>query len=559
MAPAPRTTNTTTTGTQSPHRKRCKTKIVIPLRSKPRDYVPCSGPPLQPLRLLPPQDSTGYILERILLPSPGLARDGHELPKRMTYIVGFHDLAAARLLVPAMRILDYVSPRALEEWEWQMELEVDEERAKLAAEKSKKPEQLEKNKHRGRPPAHSKIETAAVAVEAEPSQSSQHSRGGAAMSLTTPTKLRLEDFEGLSDDDEEASPSRQLEQETLVRDNGDLNGIDTLGDEGVIATQQDQPVIGTLPTKEFGAGPKRLFGVAAALTTGSKASSIQQSAARLIAEEKTKAQKKTCASEPSTLTQGPVTSVPHLNGAALPLQYSSSFTPAGRSASFSKSEQPSALGTPQEDSEQDTSSKITEIKKGKSRASNKRSRNEKSKALPEQDDDGEPQWEVKRLEDTDIYEDAAGNRVRYFLVRWEGDWPEDQNPSWEPEDNLPPELVRKYLKKQPKKMVAAPSRAKAKNKKKTKNGSALLLGGGPQYNSVSEAFAGGHEDVGMMGYFLGDENGAAPLFQNEDDDDDDNQDEFLVVEEQSRKKDAQARSSWTATNSKSRSELNMYR
>ncbi|KAG6046922.1 hypothetical protein E4U17_007685 [Claviceps sp. LM77 group G4] len=36
--------------------------------------------------------------------------------------------------------------------------------------------------------------------------------------------------------------------------------------------------------------------------------------------------------------------------------------------------------------------------------------------------------------------------IRYFLVRWAGDWPPEQNPSWELEHNLHPDLVLNYTK-----------------------------------------------------------------------------------------------------------------
>ncbi|CAK7199319.1 hypothetical protein SEUCBS139899_001996 [Sporothrix eucalyptigena] len=43
---------------------------------------------------------------------------------------------------------------------------------------------------------------------------------------------------------------------------------------------------------------------------------------------------------------------------------------------------------------------------------------------------------------------TPGSRlVRYFLVRWKGDWPPDQNPTWEPAENLPPRMVRHYFLK----------------------------------------------------------------------------------------------------------------
>ncbi|KAH7312466.1 hypothetical protein B0I35DRAFT_57475 [Stachybotrys elegans] len=109
---------------------RKRTRIVVQLRARPAPYVPRSGPRLEPPRLQLPSDSTAYIVDRILLPSPGPAADGRPLPRRMTYIVGWHDLPAARALVPAMRILEYVSPLVLEEWEWQLELGLDEERGR---------------------------------------------------------------------------------------------------------------------------------------------------------------------------------------------------------------------------------------------------------------------------------------------------------------------------------------------------------------------------------------------------------------------------------------------
>ncbi|KXJ91588.1 hypothetical protein Micbo1qcDRAFT_163362 [Microdochium bolleyi] len=34
-----------------------------------------------------------------------------------------------------------------------------------------------------------------------------------------------------------------------------------------------------------------------------------------------------------------------------------------------------------------------------------------------------------------------------FKVRWKGNWPPDQNPTWEPEENIDKPLVRKYLAK----------------------------------------------------------------------------------------------------------------
>lgn len=194
-----------------------KNNITIPLPSRPADYTPNSGPPLLRLSIVPPADSTAYIDDRILLPPAGVAADGRPLPKRMKYIIGWRDLPAARLLVSAMDVLDYVSPRALEEWEYSMELELDAERARLAAEREALKthaqqqglaSELPKIKRPGRPPLHhTKIE-AAVVAEAEDTDGEQARPRGGAMSLSTPKKRKMEDFlDGYTSDE---SPSEQL-------------------------------------------------------------------------------------------------------------------------------------------------------------------------------------------------------------------------------------------------------------------------------------------------------------------------------------------------------------
>ena len=83
-------------------------------------------------------------------------------------------------------------------------------------------------------------------------------------------------------------------------------------------------------------------------------------------------------------------------------------------------------------------------------------------APPEEQDDPEDDpeddlYEVDRLEGdcyTYVDDDAAILRegqpvpkklVQYFSVRWKGDWPPDQNPTWEPAENLPPRMVQQYL------------------------------------------------------------------------------------------------------------------
>ncbi|KAM3512541.1 hypothetical protein MY11210_003804 [Beauveria gryllotalpidicola] len=62
------------------------------------------------------------------------------------------------------------------------------------------------------------------------------------------------------------------------------------------------------------------------------------------------------------------------------------------------------------------------------------------------EDDDETDWAVDRIEDMELYDVEGRGLVRYFKVRWEGDWPPDQNPTWEPEENLPDDLVRDFCR-----------------------------------------------------------------------------------------------------------------
>ncbi len=245
-----------------------KIKIEIVLPSRPADYVPNSGPPLRRLDLLPPADSTAYIDDRILLPPGGLAADGRPLPKRMKYIVGWRDLPAARLLVPAMDVLDYVSPCALEDWEFKMELELDVERARLEAERQALKAQtlhqgpaseLPKTKRPGRPPLHhTNIETAVVAEAEEEDREHTRHRGGA-MSLSTPKKRKMDDFlDGYTSDE---SPSEQLLFDfarSMDQKEVDLTKEDTKG-VGELPRGHVAPMVPMAPTAPIGPTAPRVI------------------------------------------------------------------------------------------------------------------------------------------------------------------------------------------------------------------------------------------------------------------------------------------------------------
>ncbi|KAH9998058.1 hypothetical protein F4779DRAFT_606181 [Xylariaceae sp. FL0662B] len=141
-------------------------------------------------------------------------------------------------------------------------------------------------------------------------------------------------------------------------------------------------------------------------------------------------------------------------------------------------------------------------------------------------------WVVKGLEGDKVVKGANGRPERYFKVRWEGDWPADQNPTWEPEGNIAPPLVKKYLQK----------------KSKSKNGSGGKAGGTApvppppssalkrKYSSVAEAFEGETETETLPQRPSSPPNDAdGEEAQQEAEQEEDGEDELLLVTENSRR------------------------
>ncbi|KAF5677605.1 hypothetical protein FHETE_1656 [Fusarium heterosporum] len=512
-------------------KKRNRSRIEVHLRSKPRDYVPGCGPPLQRISLLPVQDSTAYILERIILPSPGLAADGLPLPRRMTYIVAWRDLPAAQMLVPAMDILEYVSPRELEDWEFaNTEEQIGYETIQTKKDKTGGATKLKK---RGRPPKHTKIETAVVAVP-DDGNAVVPKRG--AMTINTPTKKRLEDFEGLSDED--SSLARQLQWETT----GDSMGTDDQGfdEDGTLLENAEMPTgkqTETLPGSAIKSQKQNLAGkhFESCSSTGtlSRLNTPKPTISKSKSEGKKKIRPSDRPSNKKPATDGFLKGVKAVESV-------SDWTPP-ESVTYSNS----GVETPHPESEYMTARLMEEaasVQKSKSSKTPKlttSTSNPPKPAPPETvqivDSPDDPDWEVKRIEDMELYDVEGVGLVRYFKVRWEGDWPPEQNPSWEPESNLPPELIRKYLKSgkrkrdRPavKKPAKQPTVAPSYTPKKKSMKQTTLTWGIPakQYKSVSEAFEGVEEDE--LGF---------PVVAEGPVEDDEEDDELFVVEEPPTKK-----------------------
>ncbi|KAG6194829.1 hypothetical protein E4U10_002494 [Claviceps purpurea] len=488
----PRTGKRTTGWSTARSTPSLRSSFVVAIRSRPR-YIPGTGPALQPPRLLPLAASTGYIIERILLPSPGLAADGRPLPKRMTYIVGWRDLPAASLRVPAMDILDYVSQRTLEEWEERLEDEMDEHRQHLDEKVGRWGEQKVSPGMRRRPPAHTAIEQPA-AIEIESGSESESGTGSGVgshakshgMSLSTPRKRRRADFPVSSDEDSN-SPTKQLNRELLGNSDGgeDMmpdNIVDRRqgktmevavdrdlkrGDDVAMARNTPLRIVTPVPlpplitckssstttnnnintTRESNANIHNINGsIHTRTASNSKRTVVDSGTASLPKSppKKEKKQKLMHSGEGGTLSQKNASFLANVAIDNAIQQLPTRGSSRGRRKQPTSTNQPPAASA-----HTHRRSELIETRKKTQRTTPPPPPSPQMpppSINPSNHEADDSAWEVERLEDMAMYHVENHGLIRYFLVRWVGDWPTEQNPSWEPEHNLHPDLVRNYTK-----------------------------------------------------------------------------------------------------------------
>ncbi|KAG6199530.1 hypothetical protein E4U35_006634 [Claviceps purpurea] len=488
----PRTGKRTTGWSTARSTPSLRSSFVVAIRSRPR-YIPGTGPALQPPRLLPLAASTGYIIERILLPSPGLAADGRPLPKRMTYIVGWRDLPAASLRVPAMDILDYVSQRTLEEWEERLEDEMDEHRQHLDEKVGRWGEQKVSPGMRRRPPAHTAIEQpAAIEIESESESESGTGSGVGShakshgMSLSTPRKRRRADFPVSSDEDSN-SPTKQLNRELLGNSDGGENMMpDNIVDRRQgktmevavdrdlkrrddVAMARNTPlrIVTPVPlpplitcnssstttnnnintTRESNANIHNINGsIHTRTASNSKRTAMDSGTASLPKSppKKEKKQKVMHSGEGGTLSQKNASFLANVAIDNAIQQLPTRGSSRGRRKQPTSTNQPPAASA-----HTHRRSELIETRKKTQRTTPPPPPSPQMpppSINPSSHEADDSAWEVERLEDMAIYHIENHGLIRYFLVRWVGDWPTEQNPSWEPEHNLHPDLVRNYTK-----------------------------------------------------------------------------------------------------------------
>ncbi|KAK7719075.1 hypothetical protein SLS63_010225 [Diaporthe eres] len=410
----------------------------IPIRPRLPKYRPGSGPAPPRISLRPVHDSDAFIVDKVVLPRGPFHPSDHIRQRRCYYIVGWPDLPAARPVVDASKILEYVSPRTLEDWEYQDALRREEERDKSREAKER---EVAEGKEGATP------------VDGGPLPGARRRPGRpprAMMMVAEPTP----------------EPELNSEQEEIIH--------------------------------------KRMRGPSLSTPQKSRASQLVAEVEML---EELEGSDQVHSRRSSSLNPPPS----HTNG----------FTPIG--GTFSRPPKRPAEDSPvSADASAKTKSKKSKNKQAKLAAADAGVPAETA-GSPDPILDlvqGEQEYVVKRLE-----ADSVLDGVHYFQVRWEGNWRDDENPTWEPRENIPEKLVKEYLKRNAKRGPNRPDRPKSKNPAKAKQTN-LLADWAKGCSSVADAFGGEAELNAASDAMLGQGNALG-----RDTDADDGPDELLVIDE----------------------------
>ncbi|KAI4594687.1 hypothetical protein KJ359_007780 [Pestalotiopsis sp. 9143b] len=440
-------------------------RIEILLSPRPGRHVMMSGlgPAVAPLHITPEDDSTARIHGKEIWTVGGGVQGTGGAKLQLHYIVKWTDMPAASILVRADKILDYVSPRHFEDYEYRLSLERDVAAETLRREQEQEQEQVKR---------------------AAQQQTALHQQGaGPSRSTAIPKRAGRR-------------PGRPSKAETLrrKRENGQAN-IEVLlpsvaspaaSGPSLSTPQKPRNVVSDLLTVEEDLGDEDNM-----VDDGDDDVLLQAHNNGYVINPASSGATRAARPRPSPVTRSPQKSRIAGSGGFTPAARSSGRWPSDSPHKADGSISPSAPavgGTAGSSRKRRGDGKVKGKAKAKGKEKGKEARGPPPPPAPE-----EPVYVVESLEDQQYF-DIMGEPKLYFLVRWEGNWPPDQNPTWEPSENLPPKLIRRYLRKQSKADVG-------------------------RYSSVADAFEGDLEEAtGEMG------------FSSESDQDAD-MEEMLLVEE----------------------------
>ncbi|KAL2161679.1 hypothetical protein VTH06DRAFT_8241 [Thermothelomyces fergusii] len=440
---------------------RPKTTIEIPLPSI-RKYVPGSGPPPPRISLAPPRDSTAYIIDRFILPAD---KDMTETSRRLVhYRIGFTDLPTVKLLIPCNEVLDYVSPRELEDWEYR-NLEMKEQ-ARLLAESQQAGPKEKKKKTPGRPAKIPMEDVGGSVLDAADGALLLAQEVGGP-SLSTPQKRKPERAlaeaeigESASAESDDAAICRQLEGRGGSEDMESDDNIE-VGSGSV--HQRGRPHVGaSMP----------------AIETPSRLGSIARPSQDTLPQRPAIPRASSAPGSGSAASDSPSHATPLENIHPAWAQAVGRQKGSGRHAEGPGAAETSSL----------SSGSLARKRKGRppnGGGSAEEKQQAKRQKIEQENELPPDEWEVRELLD-DQWFIEAGTKVHKYLVLWEGDWPEDQNPTWEPEENVQDRrLINRYLQKKKAGLLKPPT-----SKQKTPH----HYWAGARYSSVAEAFEAGIDE-----------------------------------------------------------------
>jgi hypothetical protein len=434
------------------------------------------------------------------------------------YHIGFTDLPAVKLLIPCNKVLDYVSPRELEDWEYQ-NLEKKQEQARLLREKQKA---APVKKKPGRPPK-VPMEDFGMPLVGSTDEARLLAQQVAGPSLSTPQKRKLgrvsdeEGFEYTSNgESDDAAIMRQLDEEYGFEDMGSEDDMVDVESEDPLALHYDTPVAETPSRDSSLAQPANdSFPVRSRISpveTGSYGSSVPAAlppkdtptlgglhpawahafGQRRRLDEPPKAHGQNGHAQESRTTPW----VPAVQSQAKPIPNVGS---GSGMANCHPKDLTSRLWTPSA-AAYSTVASDSSARKRKEPASNgknvsRKQRKPKKQKVEPQNEPVADEWEVKDLLDDQWFMEQ-GVKVHRYLVLWEGDWPADQNPTWEPAENVQDQgLINRYQKKKKAGLL--------KPQRKAQQTLQQYLAGA-KYSSVAEAFEGGiNEQTGRAATDMG--------------------------------------------------------
>ncbi|KAH7027298.1 uncharacterized protein B0I36DRAFT_364520 [Microdochium trichocladiopsis] len=436
--------------------------LEIPLPSLPKRYRSGDGPqPTAPISMVLKNDSTAQIFEKRVLGGP--PKNG-ELSLQMHYVVGWSDLPAARVAIQAQHILDYVSPRVLEDFEYKLYLEREarEEEEEVAAaiaavaraeaaekaalgKKSTSKASATKGKGRGRK-KQQRPSKADLIAKKQAEETSFNQSEAAAMSGSLAAATHNASGPSLTAPPQSTPKKKNVPTSIVIANSEDdafmeeVEGEDEMELDDEVAIHRQLRQTSTRSPEGFGSSDSEAAITAPRLPAALDAGGMQkeQPSSRKISPLSFGGLPK-LAREPSPSAEAS-TPVPQPRSAKSTLQHYG-FTPAAKSvilwpvASRSQT-QPLPQSPGLAVSSRATPPSKTDIKPPRSKS--------KKKAIIVEQEEEEQVWEVKRLEGMRT-ELVDGKPVRLFRVRWKGDWPPDQNPTWEPEDNIDKPLIKEYL------------------------------------------------------------------------------------------------------------------